>query len=144
MRVVVQRVKNALVSVDNQIINQIDHGFLIYIGIHQDDTEEMILKMADKVGKLRVFEDNEGKMNLSLKDVKGSCLVISQFTLYGDTKKNNRPSFITAAKPKIAMPLYELFIETLKKEFEVKTGVFGAHMEVMSNNDGPVTILMEM
>ncbi len=144
MRVVVQRVKKASVSVDDQVINQIDQGFLIYLGIHQDDTAEMILKMADKVGKLRIFEDNEGKMNLSLSDVKGSCLIISQFTLYGDTKKNNRPSFITAARPETAIPLYELFIETLKGKFEVKTGVFGAHMEVMSNNDGPVTILIEM
>lgn len=144
MRAVIQRVKEASVKVSNDLIGQINQGFLIYLGIHENDTKEITLKMAEKVSKLRIFEDDFGKMNLGLSEVAGACLVISQFTLYGDTKKNNRPSFITAARPDHAIPLYELFIDKLKEKHLVQTGSFGADMQVSSINDGPVTIIIEM
>lgn len=144
MRVVVNRVNYAKVSVNNQEIAKIEQGLLIYLGINQNDTNEIAKKMAAKLKKLRIFEDENGKMNLSIQDVRGSYLVISQFTLYGDTKSNNRPSFTHAAKPEYAKPIYECLISELRKDFLVETGQFGAHMHVELLNDGPVNILIEM
>lgn len=143
MKVVIQRVKNASVKINNEVYSSINKGFLVYLGVHHDDTLEDVIKYATKVSNLRVFEDNDGKMNLSLKDIKGEILVVSQFTLYGNAKKGNRPSFIEAARPEHATKLYEAFIEHLNKDFNVKTGVFGANMEVSSINDGPVTIIID-
>ncbi|MDY0295625.1 MAG: D-aminoacyl-tRNA deacylase [Acholeplasmataceae bacterium] len=144
MRAVVQRVKEASVTVDQKIVGSIKQGYLVYLGIHVDDTEDKAIKLAQKIHTLRVFEDQEGKMNLSLEQVSGSILAISQFTLYGDTKGNNRPSFITAARPEKAEPLYALFCSTLKPYHQVEKGVFGADMNVSSVNDGPVTIIIEI
>ncbi len=144
MRCIVQRVKSAHVSVDDKVIGKIKQGYLIYVGIHVDDTEDNIKKMAQKVHNLRIFEDEDGKMNWSLEQAYGEILAISQFTLYGDTKGNNRPSFIQAARPEKAEALYDLFVNELKKEHHVEQGLFGAHMEIMSINDGPVNILIEI
>lgn len=143
MRLVVQRVKKACVLIDGIEYSSINNGLLIYLGIHEFDTKEDVLKNVAKVSKLRIFEDENEKMNLSIKDINGEFLVVSQFTLYGDIKKGNRPSFIEAARPEVAIPLYELFISTLKKEFNVKTGSFGANMQIESINDGPVTIIID-
>lgn len=144
MRAVVQRVKEASVSVQNNTVGKIDQGFLVYLGIHADDNEEKVLKMAQKIHALRVFEDENGKMNLPLDQVHGKILAISQFTLYGDTKGNNRPSFINAARPEKAEPLYDLFCHHLEKDHTVEKGLFGADMKVFSINDGPVTIIIEI
>ncbi len=144
MRVVVQRVKEAFVKVDQKIISSIDKGYLLYIGITSTDNEEIVDKVTQKIKNLRIFEDENEKMNLNLSAVEGSILVVSQFTLYGDTKGNNRPSFINAARPEQAEPLYQLLVNNLKKDFDVKTGVFQAHMEISSINDGPVTIIIEI
>lgn len=144
MRVIVQRVKEASVYVDQVCVSHIDQGFLIYVGIHELDTDDVIIKMATKINNLRIFEDEQGKMNLNLSHVNGKILAVSQFTLYGDTKGNNRPSFILAAKPEIAKKRYDLLCEELSKSFTVEKGVFQAHMNVLSHNDGPVTILIEM
>lgn len=143
MRIVVQRVKKASVSIDGNEYSKINNGLLIYLGIHEFDTKDDVLKNVAKVSKLRIFEDENEKMNLSIKDINGEFLVVSQFTLYGDAKKGNRPSFIEAARPEVAIPLYELFISTLQKEFIVKTGSFGANMQIESINDGPVTIIID-
>lgn len=143
MRLVVQRVKKACVLIDGIEYSSINNGLLIYLGIHEFDTKEDVLKNVAKVSKLRIFEDENEKMNLSIKDINGEFLVVSQFTLYGDIKKGNRPSFIEAARAEVAIPLYELFISTLKKEFNVKTGSFGANMQIESINDGPVTIIID-
>lgn len=143
MRLVIQRVKYAKVSVDEKIVGLIDHGFLIYVGIHVDDTKQEVIKYANKVHQLRVFEDENGKMNLNLTQVNGKILAISQFTLYGDTKRGNRPSFIEAARPEKANQLYELFCDELSQNIQVEKGVFGAHMTIDSLNDGPVTIIMD-
>lgn len=143
MRLVIQRVKYAKVSVDEKIVGLIDHGFLIYVGIHVDDTKQEVIKYANKVHQLRVFEDENGKMNLNLAQVNGKILAISQFTLYGDTKRGNRPSFIEAARPEKANQLYELFCDELSQNIQVEKGVFGAHMTIDSLNDGPVTIIMD-
>jgi D-aminoacyl-tRNA deacylase len=144
MKVIVQRVKEAAVTVDNKVISSIDQGFLLYIGITHTDDEYIVRKTAQKIKNLRIFEDENGKMNLDIKKVGGSILAVSQFTLYGDTKGNNRPSFINAARPEEAMPLYQLFIKVLKEDFNVETGVFQEHMEISSINDGPVTIIVEI
>lgn len=144
MRCVVQRVTEALVIVDHQVIGSIDKGYLIYVGIHQNDDETTVLKMANKIISLRIFEDENEKMNLNLEQVKGQILSISQFTLYGDTKGNNRPSFIEAAKPDQAMKLYDLVNEKLSESCHVEKGMFGAHMNIESINDGPVTIIIEI
>lgn len=144
MRVVVQRVSHAEVSVEKKMISTIEHGYVLLVGMHVHDTETVVDKMAKKIHALRVFEDTEGKMNLSLGQVNGSILAISQFTLYGDTKGNNRPSFIEAARPEQAEKLYDLFCDKLAENHEVKKGVFGAHMEVSLLNNGPVTIIIEM
>jgi D-tyrosyl-tRNA(Tyr) deacylase len=144
MKVVLQRVSNASVKVDNEIVGSIDHGMLLLIGFSSNDTEESILPTIEKIVKLRIFSDEEGKMNKSVLDVNGSALLVSQFTLYADTKKGNRPSFIEAARPEKAIPLYEFFIAEMKKRIsKVETGIFGADMKVELANDGPVTILFE-
>jgi D-tyrosyl-tRNA(Tyr) deacylase len=144
MKIVLQRVSRASVRVDDLIVGSIDHGMLLLIGFSSSDTEESMLPTLEKIVKLRVFSDQEGKMNKSVVDVEGSMLLISQFTLYADTKKGNRPSFIEAARPEQAIPLYEFFITEMKKRIaKVETGIFGADMKVDLVNDGPVTIVFE-
>ena len=144
MKIVLQRVSRASVKVDDIIVGSIDHGMLLLLGFSSNDTEESILPTLEKIVKLRIFSDQEGKMNKSVLDVEGSMLLISQFTLYADTKKGNRPSFIEAARPEQAIPLYEFFIAEMKKRIsKVETGIFGADMKVELVNEGPVTILFE-
>ena len=144
MRVVLQRVKYAQVKVNDACIGKIEKGFMLLVGITQDDTLETIQKGAKKCAGLRIFEDEEGKMNLSLEDVQGDILSISQFTLYADCKKGRRPSFVKAAKGEQANALYEAFNEELRNYgIHVETGEFGADMKVELLNDGPVTILLD-
>ena len=144
MKIVLQRVSSASVKVADLIVGSIDHGMLLLIGFSSNDTEESILPTLEKIIKLRIFSDEEGKMNKSVLDVNGSALLVSQFTLYADTKKGNRPSFIEAARPEHAIPLYEFFIAEMKKRIsKVETGIFGADMKVELVNDGPVTILFD-
>lgn len=144
MRAVVTRVKNASVEIDGKIVGKTDGGFLVLLGVKTGDTEVECEKLISKICQLRVFEDEDGKMNRSLADVGGSMLVISQFTLYADCKKGNRPSFIAAARPDTAIPLYEMFIQGCRERgFHVETGEFGADMQVASVNDGPVTIIYD-
>lgn len=143
MRFLVQRVSKAKVVVDNEIVGKIEKGFMTLIGIKQGDTKKEADKLIKKMLKLRIFEDENGKMNLNIKQVDGKILAISQFTLYADTRKGNRPSFINAAKPEEAEELYEYIINELSEEINVEKGVFGAHMDVDFVNDGPVTILLE-
>lgn len=144
MRAVVQRVSSSKVIVDNNVVGSIERGLNVLLGISKDDTLEDLLYIRDKVINLRVFQDDNDKMNLSLLDVGGEILVISQFTLYGDCRKGKRPSFSNAARPDLATTLYEEFIEKAKsQELVVGTGEFGAHMMVDLTNDGPVTILLE-
>ncbi len=145
MRAVVQRVKRGAVTVDGKIISQIEKGYVILLGIGPDDTDEQAAALARKIALLRVFEDTQGKMNLSLLDVGGEALVVSQFTLYADTRKGNRPSFTQAALPNIAEPLVERFAQHLAAQgVPVQQGQFGAEMLVDIVNDGPVTIFFEM
>ena len=144
MRVVIQRVKNASVEIDGNVNGKINTGFLVLLGIASTDTKQDVDYLVKKVVNLRVFSDENDKMNLSLKDVNGELLVISQFTLYGNCREGNRPSFIEAAKQDVAIPLYEYFVEECKKQISVvETGVFGADMKVSLLNDGPVTIIIE-
>ena len=144
MKAVIQRVSSASVKVNNKIVGQINKGFVVLLGITHTDTEKEAKFIAGKISNLRIFEDNEGKMNLSLKDVKGETLIISQFTLYGDARKGNRPSFTEAARPETAIPLYEYFVEEMKRSgIPVATGIFGAKMEVEIHNSGPITIIVE-
>ncbi len=144
MKIVLQRVSSASVKVDSKIVGSIDHGLLLLIGFSSTDTKENILPTIEKIVKLRIFSDEEGKMNKSVLDVEGSMLLISQFTLYADTKKGNRPSFIEAARPEQAIPLYDFFIAEMKKRIsKVETGIFGADMKVELVNDGPVTIVFD-
>ena len=144
MKIVLQRVSSASVKVDSKIVGSIEHGLLLLIGFSSADREESILPTLEKIVKLRIFSDEEGKMNKSVFDVEGSMLLISQFTLYADTKKGNRPSFIEAARPEHAIPLYEFFIAEMKKRItKVETGIFGADMKVEMVNDGPVTVVFE-
>ena len=145
MRVVIQRVSSASVSVNKKVIGSCANGLLILAGIEDLDTEEDAAWLSAKIVNLRIFNDAEEKMNLSLKDVNGEMLVVSQFTLHASTKKGNRPSYILAARPEKALPLFNTFVEMLKKESErpVTTGEFGAHMEVSLVNDGPVTIIID-
>ena len=144
MRVVIQRVKNASVTIDGNVNGKIDNGFLVLLGVLSTDNEQDVDYLVKKVVNLRVFNDENDKMNLSLKDVNGELLIISQFTLYGDCSGGNRPSFISAAKPNIAIPLYEYFISECKKQIPiVETGIFGADMKVELLNDGPVTIIID-
>ena len=143
MRAVVTRVKNARVEIDGKVNGAIDGGFLVLLGVAVADTEAQAIRMADKVCGLRVFEDEQGKMNLNLAAVGGKILVISQFTLFADCK-SRRPGFTGAARPETAIPLYELFMaECRSRGFEVEHGEFGAEMQVFSQNDGPVTILLD-
>jgi D-tyrosyl-tRNA(Tyr) deacylase len=143
MRVVCQRVESASVKVEKNIVGSIQKGYLLYIGFTLDDDMEIVEKMAHKISKLRIFEDGFGKLNLNLEQVKGDILAISQFTLYGDVKGNHRPSFTKALNPKEAKALYDAFVLKLSESFHVETGIFQAHMQVSSINDGPVTILIE-
>ncbi|WP_227396761.1 D-aminoacyl-tRNA deacylase [Jeotgalibacillus aurantiacus] len=144
MKVVVQRSKKAQVTVDGNVTGQIPHGLVLLVGISQDDSEADCAYAAEKIAKLRIFEDEEGKMNHSVLDREGQILSISQFTLYGDTKKGRRPNFMAAARPDHAEPLYEHFNELLReKGLQVETGVFGAMMDVSLTNDGPVTLIVE-
>jgi D-tyrosyl-tRNA(Tyr) deacylase len=144
MRVLLQRVSRASVQVGDRTIASIERGFLILLGIGHGDTEEQARFLADKVATLRVFEDDQGKMNLSLTDVGGEAIVVSQFTLYADTAKGRRPSFIDAALPDVAEPLVDRFAALLRERgIATQTGAFGAHMLVEIHNDGPVTIWLE-
>jgi len=145
MRVVIQRVKNAAVEIINKNHSSVGQGLLIFLGIENDDGEEDINWLCKKIIQLRVFDDKNGVMNLSVADIDGEILVISQFTLHAKTKKGNRPSYIKAAKPDIAIPIYNKFVEKLGfyLEKEIKTGEFGALMQVSLVNDGPVTIIID-
>ena len=145
MRIVVQRVLEASVSIEGQIYSQIQQGLLILLGIENNDTAEDVKWLSNKIANLRIFSDENGQMNKSILDVKGQVLVVSQFTLHAKTKKGNRPSFIEAARPETAIPLYETFIKRLSLDVqqEVQTGKFGANMQVSLCNDGPVTILID-
>ena len=144
MRVVIQRVSNASVTIDNTIFSEINAGLLLLLGIEDEDTQEDIEWLLKKTRSMRIFNDTDAKMNLSLEDVAGEVLVVSQFTLHASTKKGNRPSFIKSARPEIAIPLYEKFIELLKESsLNIQTGVFGANMKVSLTNDGPVTICLD-
>ncbi len=145
MRAVIQRVSEASVTINQKVKSQIQKGYLILLGIEAEDTKEDILWLCKKISNLRVFSDDKGLMNLSIKDIVGEIIVVSQFTLHASTKKGNRPSFIKAAKPAIAIPLYESFVAQLQliSERPVYTGEFGADMKVALLNDGPVTIMMD-
>ena len=143
MRVVVQKVNKSSVTVDKKLVNEIGRGLCILVGFTEGDTEEDINYMVNKVTNLRVFEDENDVMNLSVKDVKGSILSISQFTLYGDTSKGNRPSYVKALPGDKAKPLYELFNKKLNEIVPTYDGIFGADMKVLIENDGPTTILIE-
>ncbi len=145
MKLVIQRVKNAKVEVDGKVTGSINKGFLVLLGVTNGDTKENADFLAKKLCNLRVFEDENEKMNLALKDVGGELLIVSQFTLYADCSQGNRPSFVNAAKPEMANELYEYFCEKCEKGYNihVEKGVFGAHMEVSLLNSGPVTIIIE-
>ena len=145
MRVVIQRVKEASVTINEQIFSSITSGLLILVGVEESDIQEDIEWLTKKISQLRIFDDSQGVMNESIMNKKGEILVVSQFTLHASTKKGNRPSYIKAARPETAVPLYELFIQTLKKVSgcKVVTGEFGAMMQVALINDGPVTILID-
>ena len=144
MKFVIQRVNHASVKVDGNVVGKIDKGYMVLIGISENDTKEIADKMIKKMIGLRIFEDENGKTNISLKDVSGELLLISQFTLYADCKKGNRPSFINAGKPDMANEMYEYIIEQCKKEISVvEKGKFGADMKVSLENDGPFTIVLD-
>ena len=143
MKIVIQRVKRASVSIDTELYNQIQQGLLLLVGVAPDDSQEDVEYAARKIANMRIFSDKEDKMNLSVKDVKGEILSISQFTLYADTNKGNRPAFTGAAQPDLASQLYDDFNELLGREIPVKTGVFAADMQVELVNDGPVTIVLD-
>lgn len=144
MKIVIQRVQYSSVEIDGNINGKIDRGFMALVGFSKNDTLSIIDKMIDKMIHLRIFEDDQGKMNLSLLDVQGSILSISQFTLYADCKKGRRPGFSAAATPDTAIPLYEYFNQKIKEEnIHLETGIFGADMKVSLLNDGPVTIILD-
>lgn len=144
MKVVIQRTTGAHVKVDDEIVGEINDGLVVLVGVAEGDTEQDIETLANKIINLRIFEDDEGKMNRSLLDIGGSVLSISQFTLYANVRKGNRPSFTDAAQPNIALELYDLFNEKLKeRDVHVETGQFGEMMDVQLHNDGPVTIIIE-
>lgn len=144
MRILVQRVKNAQVEVDNKVVGKIEKGFLVLVGVTHTDTKKEADYLVKKLCNLRVFTDENDKMNLGLKDINGELLIVSQFTLYADCTGGNRPSFINAARPEMANELYEYFCsECEKKEIKVEKGIFGADMKVSLINDGPVTIMIE-
>lgn len=145
MRIVIQRVKEASVSIDDELKGKIDQGLLILLGIEEEDNQEDIDWLTKKIVNLRIFDDENGVMNYSVKDIQGEILLVSQFTLHASTKKGNRPSYIRAAKPETATPLYEKFIERLSGLLskKVETGIFGADMLIELKNDGPVTICID-
>lgn len=145
MKVVIQRVTRASVTINNKISGSIEKGLLLLVGIHETDTKEEVDWFCRKIPSLRIFEDDEGKMNRSVEDVDGGILVVSQFTLYGNTKKGTRPSFIEAARPEDAEPLYDYMIEVLKRDSgrRIESGEFGAMMDVELVNSGPVTLILE-
>jgi len=144
MRAVVQRVTRAKVTVDNQVIGEIGNGLVVLLGIAREDTKLDAAHLVDKIAALRIFDDHEGKMNLSLKDVNGGVLIVSQFTLYGDVRRGLRPSWIDAAAPEVAQPLYDFFVRQMQATInEMATGSFRAMMQVELVNDGPVTILLD-
>jgi D-tyrosyl-tRNA(Tyr) deacylase len=145
MRALLQRVLNASLSIDNKIYSKIDNGLLVLVGIEEADKEEDIQWLAKKIVNMRIFSDQEGKMNLSLIDINGDLLLVSQFTLYASTEKGNRPSFIKSARPDLAIPIYYKFIFELEQmlNHKIETGVFGADMKVQLINDGPVTIWLD-
>jgi len=145
MRAVIQKVNNAIVRINDNLFSEIGKGLLIFVGIENNDSNEDIEWLAGKIARLRIFNDTGGVMNLSVKETDGEAMVISQFTLHAKTKKGNRPSYIHAAKPDIAIPLYEQFVRQMEKELEktVQTGKFGAMMKISLENDGPVTILID-
>lgn len=145
MRVIVQRVSEAKVTVDKEVIGSIDQGLLLLVGIHEEDTNDQLQWMCDKILKLRVFSDDVGKMNKSVMDIQGGILVVSQFTLYWDVKKGTRPSYIEAARPDKAEPMYNQMIDYFKNksDLNIQTGRFGAMMNVHLLNDGPVTLILE-
>ena len=145
MRVVIQKVTQASVSIENQIVASIDKGLLVLVGIEDGDTNEDIAWLSSKIVNLRIFDDANGVMNLSVKEVEGEVLIVSQFTLHASTKKGNRPSYIKAARPEVAIPIYEVFIKQVESLLgkRVPTGQFGAMMQVSLCNDGPVTILID-
>jgi len=144
MRALLQRVSQASVTVDAKRVGQIGRGLLVFLGIGFEDTEDTVKSMVDKIVQLRIFPDQQGKMNLSLIDIEGEVLVVSQFTLHADVSRGRRPSFTKAASPAIAFPLYELFKETCTSySLRVESGIFGAYMDVELHNDGPVTIWMD-
>lgn len=145
MRVVIQRVKEASVTIDGEIFSRIGKGLLVLLGIEENDSEPDAALLAAKISRLRIFDDAEGVMNLSVKEIDGEILTVSQFTLHASTKKGNRPSYIRAAKPEKAVPLYEYFIRCIQQETgkEIKTGKFRAMMDVSLINDGPVTIIID-
>lgn len=145
MKAVIQRVTNASVTVDSKVISQIKNGLLIFLGITDDDEQEDILWLTKKIANLRIFNDENEVMNLSLLETQGEAIIVSQFTLMASTKKGNRPSYIKAAKPEIAIPIYEKFVQEFEKEIHKKvgTGIFGAEMKIELVNDGPVTIIID-
>lgn len=144
MRAVLTRVKSASVTIEGRVAGQIGQGFLILLGVTHEDTEAQAIKLADKLTGLRIFEDETGKMNQGLESVDGQILVVSQFTLYGNCKKGRRPEFLAAARPEVAIPLYEKFVQLIRdKGIHVETGEFGAEMLVESVNDGPVTLVVD-
>lgn len=144
MRAVIQRVRQASVSIENQIVGEIQAGFVVLLGIHENDNEADVDYLIRKISKMRIFEDDQGKMNLDIHTIKGSILSISQFTLFADTKKGNRPSFVQAARPEKAIPLYERFNQGIEAAgIPIATGNFGADMQISLINDGPVTIIID-
>lgn len=145
MRIIIQRVSEASVTVEQQVVGQIAQGMLVLVGIEDADTQEDIDWLVNKAVNLRIFNDAEGVMNTSLKDIQGEALLVSQFTLHASTKKGNRPSYIRAAKPDISIPMYEAFVKTFEQKLgkKVATGIFGADMKVRLLNDGPVTIMID-
>lgn len=144
MRTLIQRVKKASVSIDSKLYSSINEGLLIFLGVGENDTDKQVEYLVDKCTGLRIFTDENDKMNMSVKDINGEILVVSQFTLYADCKKGKRPSFINAGRPETAIPLYELFVEKCRQTgLMVKTGEFGADMQIELINDGPVTIFMD-
>ena len=145
MRAVIQRVVNASVSIDGMIMARINTGLLILLGVADDDKKEDVIWLSSKIANLRIFDDQKGVMNISLKEYNGEALVVSQFTLHALTKKGNRPSYIKAASPEIALPIYNQFVEQMQSHLEspVKTGVFGANMKVTLSNDGPATFIID-
>lgn len=145
MRAVVQRVTSASVTVDGEVVGQCGQGLLLLVAAHKDDTHREVAKLAEKIGTLRIFNDSEGKMNLSIADIGGSVLAISNFTVYGDASKQRRPSFMEAAGFDRGRELFDSFVERLKSQrLPTETGVFGAHMDVDIQNDGPVTLIVEV